>query len=82
LLIPFISSNGVVVGFIQNFRKKALPQRHRDKKKRKTRRKGDKEKGRKTSCLLVPPSPCLPLSVSVSPWLCGNAFLHMLAGLI
>src|SRR5262249_15640686 len=39
---------------------------------------GDKEKNRKTSCLLVPPSPCLPLSSclcgSVALWLCGQAF--------
>src|SRR5262245_10666736 len=52
--------------------------RHRDREKegqrekdKKTRRQGDKETRRKTPRLLVPPSPCLPLSFlcgSVAPW--------------
>jgi len=40
-------------------------QREKDKE---TGRQGDKEKSRKTSCLLVPLSPCLPLS----SYLCGS----------
>src|SRR5215510_10076017 len=44
------------------------PQREKDKE---TGRQGDKEKSRKTSCLLVPPSPCLPLS----SFLCGSVAL-------
>src|SRR5262245_29275828 len=41
--------------------------RHREKDKE-TGRQGDKEKSRKTSCLLVPPSPYLLLS----SYLCGS----------